>query len=432
MIGVTDLQGASRDELLQKLRERNRGIPEDVRQKAAEIVSDVRRRGDAALLEYTARFDAVDLAAEDLLVTRREIDAAVAAVPKDVLSAMERAAQNIRAYHLRQVQHSWLDMGEGRALGQKITPLGRVGVYVPGGRAAYPSSVLMNVLPARVAGVGEIIMATPPMRDGGVYANTLAAAKIAGVDRIYRMGGAQAVAALAFGTRTVPSVDKITGPGNIWVTAAKREVFGWCGIDMTAGPSEVLIVADAEADARYVAADMLAQAEHDPMASAMLVTDSRALAERVVAELERQLPKLGRREIAGQSLREYGAVMVADSLADAVNLANELAPEHLELMVAEPLAWLGSVRNAGAIFLGASSPEPLGDYMAGPNHVLPTGGTARFFSPLSVDDFVKKSSVVYYSRDMLKDIHKDIEIFAASEGLDAHARAAAIRFEEDT
>lgn len=432
MTGITDLTGGNRAALLAKLNGRERGIPQDVRQAAAAIVDDVRRRGDTALLEYTARYDGVTMRADELLVTQAEIDAATSAVPPDVIKVMERAAVNIRAFHQRQVQQSWLDMGEGKALGQKITPLARVGVYVPGGRAAYPSSVLMNVLPAKVAGVGEIVMATPPMKDGTVYANTLAAAKIAGVDKIYKMGGAQAVTAMAFGTETVPRVDKITGPGNIWVTAAKREVFGYCGIDMTAGPSEVLIVADGSANARYAAADMLAQAEHDPMASAMLITDSLAVAERVITELDKQLAVLNRKEVAAQSLADYGAVILVSSLDEAVSLANELAPEHLELLVEEPLKWLGAIKNAGAIFLGSCSPEPLGDYMAGPNHVLPTGGTARFFSPLSVDDFVKKSSVIYYSKDTLRGIYQDIAAFAASEGLDAHAKSALIRFEEES
>jgi histidinol dehydrogenase len=431
MIGITDLTGANRDALLAKLAGRERGIPENVRKTVAAIVDDVHKRGDTALLEYTARFDSVSMQARQMLVTKAEIDAAFAAVPQEVVRAMERAAENIQVFHSRQVQQSWLDMGNGSALGQKITPLGRVGVYVPGGRAAYPSSVLMNVIPAKVAGVGEVVMATPPMKDGSVYANTLVAARIAGVDRIYKMGGAQAVAALAFGTETVPRVDKITGPGNIYVAAAKREVFGYCGIDMIAGPSEVLIVADGSANPRYAAADMLAQAEHDPMASALLITDSRDLAGQVIAELERQLAGLNRKDVASSSLRDYGAVILSGSLAEAISLANELAPEHMELLVTEPLKWLGAVKNAGAIFLGPASPEPLGDYMAGPNHVLPTGGTARFFSPLSVDDFVKKSSVIYYSKEMLRDVYQDIALFAKSEGLDAHAKSALIRFEEE-
>lgn len=435
MMELMDLTGGNKEALLARLAGRNRGIPEDVRKAAAGIVEDVRRRGDAALLEYTARFDGVALQAQGLRVTQAEIDEALKAVPPGVMKAMERAAANIEAFHKRQVQQSWLDITEGSVLGQKVTPLQSAGVYVPGGRAAYPSSVLMNVIPAKVAGVGRISMATPPMKDGSVYANTLAAAKIAGVDEIYKMGGAQAVAALAFGTETVPRVDKITGPGNIWVAAAKREVFGFCGIDMIAGPSEVLVVADSKADARYAAADMLAQAEHDAAdgvkASAMLITNSQELAERVVAELEKQLELLSRKDSVSQSLRDYGAVILMNSLEEAIRLANEIAPEHLELLVEEPFQWLGKVRNAGAIFLGPMSPEPLGDYMAGPNHVLPTGGTARFFSPLSVDDFVKKSSVIYYSKDKLKEMYKEIAVFAMSEGLDAHARSAAIRFEKE-
>lgn len=431
MIGITDLTGENKKALLNKITGRQRGIPQDVRAKSSAIVEDVRLRGDMALLEYTARFDGVSLEASGLLVTQTEIDAAMKAVPAGVLRAMQRAAENIRAFHRRQVQQSWLDIREGSALGVKITPLARVGVYVPGGRAAYPSSVLMNVIPAKVAGVAEVVMVTPPMKDGSVYANTLAAARIAGVDRVFRIGGAQAVAALAFGTETVPRVDKITGPGNIWVAAAKREVYGYCGIDMIAGPSEVLVVADGSADPRFIAADMLAQAEHDPMASAMLVTDCRAVAEQTLTELEAQLSALGRKDVAARSLEDFGAVLLTGSVEEAIALANEIAPEHLELLVSEPLKWLGAVRNAGAIFLGPYSPEPLGDYMAGPNHVLPTGGTARFSSPLSVDDFVKKSSVVYYCEDLLRGAYEDIAAFAESEGLGAHARSAAIRFGEE-
>ncbi len=428
MLTITDLTAGGKQAFLKKLADRERGIPAGVRDTVAAIVADVRASGDAAVLEYTARFDGVTLSADAMLVTQAEIDAAYDSMPADVLAAMERAAQNIAAFHRRQVQQSWLDMAEGKALGQKVTPLGRAAVYVPGGRAAYPSSVLMNAIPAKVAGVGEIIMATPPMADGSVYANTLAAAKIAGVDRIYKMGGAQAIAALAFGTAMVPRADKIVGPGNIYVAAAKREVFGFCGIDSIAGPSEVCVVADASADPRFVAADLLAQAEHDPMASATLITDDAALAAAVAAELERQLAALARRDIAGQSLRDYGAILLAPSIADALELANELAPEHLELLVREPMAALGVVRNAGAIFLGPWCPEPLGDYMAGPNHVLPTSGTARFFSPLSVDDFVKKTSVLYYTQDALRAVCDDIVAFAASEGLTAHAASVAIRF----
>jgi histidinol dehydrogenase len=428
---IMSLAGNSRDELIALLSGRNRGIPEDVRKTAAAIVEDVRRRGDGAVLEYTAKFDGVSMKADAMRVMKSEMDAAMKAMPKDVLRAMERAAANIEAFHRKQLPQSWLDIREGAALGQKVTPLASAGVYVPGGRAAYPSSVLMNVIPAKVAGVSRVAMATPPMRDGSVYANTLAAARIAGVDEIYKMGGAQAVAALAFGTMTVPRVDKITGPGNIWVAAAKREVYGFCGIDMLAGPSEVLVVADGSADARFAAADMLAQAEHDPMASAILVTDSSQYAKEVNDELVIQLDMLKKPENARLSVENYGAIVIVGSLGEAVAFANELAPEHLELLVEEPLKWLGAVRNAGAIFLGPYTPEPLGDYMAGPNHVLPTGGTARFSSPLSVDDFLKRSSVLYNSRESLEGVYKDITVFAKSEGLEAHARSAAIRFDKE-
>lgn len=431
MIAVQRLNGEGRKAFLARLAGRERGIPADVRETVRALVEDVRQRGDEAAFAYTERFDGVRLTAGTLLVSEAEINAAVAAVPADVLRAMERAAENIIAFHRRQVQQSWLDMAPGSLLGQKITPLSRVAVYVPGGRAAYPSSVLMNVLPAKVAGVGEIFVTTPPQRDGTVYANTLAAAKVAGVNRVYKLGGAQAIAAFAYGTALVPRVDKITGPGNIYVAAAKREVFGAVGIDSIAGPSEVLIVADGQADPRFVAADLLAQAEHDPMASATLVTDSAGLADAVARELERQLATLSRREIAAASLRDFGALLVTDTLDEAMELANEMAPEHMELMVREPMEWLGQVRNAGAVFLGDSTPEPLGDYLAGPNHVLPTGGTARFFSPLSVDDFVKKTSVLYHSREKLAGVWQDVAAFARSEGLTAHARSAAIRFEEE-
>ncbi len=431
MIEVQRLDDAGRRAFLTRLAGRERGIPADVRETARAIVEDVRTRGDEAAFDYTERFDGVRLTAATLTVSEAEINAAVASVPAEVLRAMERAAENITAFHRRQVQQSWLDMTPGSLLGQKIMPLSRVAVYVPGGRAAYPSSVLMNVLPAKVAGVGEICVTTPTQRDGTVYANTLAAAKVAGVDRVYKLGGAQAIAAFAYGTALIPRVDKITGPGNIYVAAAKREVFGAVGIDSIAGPSEVLIVADSTANPRFVAADLLAQAEHDPMASATLVTDSAELAAAVARELEVQLATLSRREIAAASLRGYGALLVTDTLAEAMELANELAPEHMELMVCEPMEWLGQVRNAGAVFLGDSTPEPLGDYLAGPNHVLPTGGTARFFSPLSVDDFVKKTSVLYHSRAKLAEVWMDVEAFALSEGLTAHARSASIRFEED-
>lgn len=392
------------------------------------IIADVRARGDAALLEYTKLFDGARLTADTLRVSESEIDEAYANVPDELLAAMRRSAKNIADYHALQKQKTWLDIKDGAILGQMVRPLASVGVYVPGGRAAYPSSVLMNVLPAKVAGVPKIVMVTPPDRNGRIYPLTLVAAREAGVDEIYKIGGAQAVAALAFGTKTLPKVDKITGPGNIYVALAKREVFGFVGIDMIAGPSEVLIVADGSANPVYAAADLLAQAEHDPLAAAILVTDSETLAKAVGQELERQLADLPRKDIAAESLKNHGALVVTPSIEKAVEIANAVAPEHLELLVREPFDLLSRVENAGAIFLGEHSPEPLGDYFAGPNHTLPTSGTARFFSPLSVDDFMKKSSIISYSRAQLKAAKDDIVVFAEAEGLSAHARSVALRF----
>ncbi|MDD4796233.1 MAG: histidinol dehydrogenase [Eubacteriales bacterium] len=429
MTDIIRLGEARGRELFEKLSRRSRGIPEDVRTQVRAIVEDVRARGDQALCAYTEKFDGVRLTPDKLRVTPREMDEALAQIEPELLAVMRRAADNIRAFHEKQKQNSWLDMQPGVLLGQKVTPLDRVGLYVPGGQAAYPSTVLMNALPAKVAGVGELVMVTPPMKDASVYANTLAAAKIAGVDTIYKVGGAQAVAALAFGTQTLPRVDKITGPGNIYVAAAKREVYGYVGIDMIAGPSEVLVLADSSARADYVAADLLSQAEHDAMAAAILITTDEGLADAVQRELARQLTRLPRRELAQSALDGYGAIILAPDMAAAVAAANELSPEHLELAVENPLDLLGDIRNAGAIFLGHHTPEPVGDYFAGPNHTLPTSGTARFFSPLSVDDFVKKSSVLYYSRQALQAVYADVARFAQSEGLDAHARSAQIRFE---
>ena len=405
---------------------------EEVSRSVKEIVARVRDEGDAALFEYTQRFDKAAINKDNVLVTREEIDAAYAAASPEWLEAMREAARRITAFHEKQKQNTWIDFQPGIALGQKITPLSRVGVYVPGGTAAYPSSVLMNVLPAKVAGVKEIVMVTPPGTDGGAsYPLALAAADIAGVDRIYKVGGAQAVAALAFGTESIPRVDKITGPGNIYVANAKREVFGHVGIDMVAGPSEVLVIADGSADPRYVAADLLSQAEHDPLAAAILVTDSEAVALAVQSELERQTALLPRQEVIRQSLSAYGTIVVADTLPGCAAIANQIAPEHLELSVAEPYALLPLIDNAGAIFLGHWSPEPLGDYLAGPNHVLPTSGTARFFSPLSVDDFVKKSSIICCTREELEAVSAQVELLARQEGLDAHANAVAIRFAKE-
>lgn len=402
---------------------------DEISRRVKEIVAHIREEGDAALFEYTARFDKADINADNVLVTREEIDRAYEAASPEWLAAMREAAKRITAFHEKQKQNTWINFDAAISLGQKVTPLKRVGVYVPGGTAAYPSSVLMNVLPAKVAGVKEIIMVTPPGKDGGIsYPLSLVAADIAGVDKIYKIGGAQAVAALAFGTESIPRVDKITGPGNIYVANAKREVFGHVGIDMVAGPSEVLVIADDTADPRYVAADLLSQAEHDPLAAAILVTDSAKLAEAVDAELARQTALLPRKEVVEQSLSAYGTIVVAPTLADCAGIANQIAPEHLELSVAEPYALLPLIENAGAIFMGHFSPEPLGDYLAGPNHVLPTSGTARFFSPLSVDDFVKKSSLICCSRAELERVADQVILLAQEEGLDAHANSVAIRF----
>lgn len=396
-----------------------------VEQAVRTIVDGVRRRGDAALFAYTKRFDGVALTARTVEVPKREMAAAAEGLPAPVRSALQLAARRIAAFHKRQRQGSWTFRdATGARLGQKVTPLDRAGVYVPGGTAAYPSSILMNVVPAKVAGVGEVIGVTPP---GHAEPAVLAAAHIAGIDRLFRVGGAQAVAALAYGTRTIPRVDKICGPGNIWVATAKRLVFGAVDIDMIAGPSEVLIVADAHARADLVAADLLSQAEHDPLAAAILVTPSAALAARVARELETQLGELSRAGVARRALARYGTAFVTASLADAMALANRLAPEHLELAVRNPERWLPSIRHAGAIFLGEHAPEPFGDYLAGPNHVLPTGGSARFSSPLGVYDFVKRSSIIGAGPETLAKLGPAVARLARVEGLDAHARAVELR-----
>ena len=427
MIPILNMSDAQA--LKERVMNRSQLQNDEISARVKEIVARVREEGDAALFDYTARFDKVTLTAETVQVTREEIDAAYEAATPEWLEAMREAARRITAFHEKQKTNTWMNFAPAISLGQKITPLSRVGVYVPGGTAAYPSSVLMNVLPAKVAGVKDIVMVTPPGKDGGVsYPLALVAADIAGVDRIYKVGGAQAVAALAFGTESIPRVDKITGPGNIYVANAKREVFGHVGIDMVAGPSEVLVIADDSADPRYVAADLLSQAEHDPLAAAILVTDSAALAEAVDAELARQTALLPRREVVEQSLTAYGTIVVAPTMADCADIANQIAPEHLELSVADPYGLLPLIENAGAIFMGHYSPEPLGDYLAGPNHVLPTSGTARFFSPLSVDDFVKKSSLICCSRAELERVADQVILLAKEEGLDAHANSVAIRF----
>ncbi len=394
----------------------------------AEIIDNVRRRGDEALYEYCEKFDRAKLSS--LAVSREEIDEAMEAVAPEFIEILKKAAANIRKFHERQVRNSFIINDEnGIVVGQKVIPVDRAGLYVPGGTAAYPSTVLMDSIPAKIAGCREVVMVTPPGRDGRVNPVILAAARIAGVDRIFKLGGAQAVAALAYGTESVPRVDKIVGPGNAFVAEAKKQVFGQVSIDMIAGPSEILVVADGKSNAAHVAADLLSQAEHDRMASAVLVTDSAPLAEAVSAELERQIPMLSRADIARESIDKNGKIIVAPDLMCAIDIANEIAPEHLELCVDNPFDYLDSIRHAGSIFMGRNCPEALGDYFAGPNHTLPTSGTAKFSSPLSVDDFVKKTQYTYYTREALGRVAKDVAYFAEKEGLTAHAKSAVIRLE---
>ena len=400
----------------------------DVEAIVADIIENVRRRGDRALLEYTEKFDKARL--DSLQVSRQEIDEAVAAVDPAFLKILEKAAANIRRFHERQVRNSFVLTDDGVVMGQRIIPVDRAGLYVPGGTAAYPSTVLMDSIPAKIAGCPEVVMVTPPGADGKINPVILAAASIAGVDKIFKLGGAQAIAALAYGTETVPKVDKIVGPGNAFVAEAKKQVFGQVSIDMIAGPSEILIVADGKSQPRHVAADLLSQAEHDKLASAVLVTDSRELALAVQAELERQIPMLERADIARASIDDNGKIIVADDLSQAIEIANEIAPEHLELCVDDPFAYLDSVRHAGSIFMGRNCPEALGDYLAGPNHTLPTSGTAKFSSPLSVDDFIKKTQYTYFTRDALAKVAQDVATFARAEGLTAHAKSAVIRMED--
>ena len=396
-----------------------------------EILDTVKEKRDAALFEYTEKFDKAVINAQNIQVTEEEIKEAYECVDEELLRIIRRALKNIESYHAKQMQYSWFDSKpDGTILGQKVTALQRVGVYVPGGKAVYPSSVLMNIMPAKVAGVEEIIMVTPPGKDGKVNPATLVAAKEAGVDAIYKVGGAQAIAALAFGTESVPKVDKIVGPGNIYVALAKKAVFGFVSIDSIAGPSEIMVLADETANPRFVAADLLSQAEHDEMASAILVTTSRDLAEQVSKEVEGFVAQLSRKEIIQKSLDNYGYILVAESMDEAIATVNEIASEHLELVTKNPFETMTKIRNAGAIFVGEYSSEPLGDYFAGPNHVLPTNGTAKFFSPLSVDDFIKKSSIISYSREALEPIYKDIVQFAECEQLTAHANSIRVRFED--
>lgn len=428
---IQHLDPSAREDLLRDLLKRSPDQYGAYEAQVAQILEEVREKGDEALFAYTERFDGAKLSGETVLVTEEEIRKAYQEVPDQLVAVIRRALKNIEDYHAKQKQYSWFDSKpDGTILGQKVTPLKRVGVYVPGGKAAYPSSVLMNILPAKVAGVEEILMVTPPGKDGKVTPTTLVAAHEAGATAIYKAGGAQAVAALAYGTESIPKVDKIVGPGNIYVALAKKAVYGHVSIDAIAGPSEILVIADETADPRYVAADLLSQAEHDELASAILVTTSQELAEAVSGEVDQFLTVLSRAEIIRKSLDNYGYILVADTMDEAVEIANEIASEHLEIQTRNPYEVMTKIRNAGAIFLGPYASEPLGDYFAGPNHVLPTNGTAKFFSPLSVDDFIKKSSIIAYSREALQAVHEDIETFAKAEGLTAHANSIHVRFEE--
>ncbi len=427
---IIELTKETKNNILNDLLKRSPNNYGEYEETVNRIIEQVRERGDRAVFDYTRQFDKCELTAENLVVTEDEIKEAYQALDDALIGTMRKSAENIRAFHEKQVRHSFFTTKpDGSILGQRITPLERAGVYVPGGKAAYPSSVLMNVVPAKVAGVSEIIMTTPPGKDGKVNPGTLVAADLAGVDRIYKVGGAQAIAAMAFGTESIPKVDKITGPGNIFVALAKKAVFGYVSIDSVAGPSEILVLADNTADPRYVAADLLSQAEHDELASAILITDSRELAEKVSAEAEHFTKQLSREEIIRKSLDNYGYILVAEHMDDAVEAANDIASEHMEILTKDPFRTMTKVKNAGAIFLGEYSSEPLGDYFAGPNHILPTNGTAKFFSPLGVDDFIKKTSIISYSREALLRDHEDIERFAKSEGLTAHANSVAVRFQ---
>ncbi len=428
---IVKLTDETKNNILENLLKRSPNSYGKFEAAVGEILSNVRANKDAALFKYTKDFDKADINASNIVVTKEEIEEAYTKVDPKLVNVIRKALKNIKEYHEKQKQYSWFDSKpDGTILGQKVTALSRVGVYVPGGKAAYPSSVLMNVIPAKVAGVEQIIMCTPPDHEGKVYPTTLVAANEAGVDIIYKAGGAQAIAAMAYGTESIPKVDKICGPGNIYVALAKKAVFGYVSIDSVAGPSEILVIADETANPRYVAADLLSQAEHDEMASAILITTSNELAQKVSDEIDGFLKELSRSEIISKSLDNYGYILLVDNIDDAVDAANEIASEHLEIVTKDPFNTMTKIKNAGAIFLGEYSSEPLGDYFAGPNHVLPTNGTAKFFSALSVDDFIKKSSIISYSRDALEEIHNDIETFATAEHLTAHANSIKVRFEK--
>ena len=426
---ILKLTEDTRKDILQNLLKRSPNNYGEFEGRVNAIIEEVRNNRDQAVFNYTKQFDDADINAGNILVTEEEIAEAYEQVDTTLLAVIRKSLVNIKKYHEKQVQNSWFTTEDGIILGQKVTALATVGVYVPGGKAVYPSSVLMNVLPAKVAGVDRIVMCTPPGKDGKVYPSTLVAAKEAGVDEIYKVGGAQAIAAMAFGTESVPKVDKIVGPGNIYVALAKKAVFGYVSIDSIAGPSEILVLADETANPRYVAADLLSQAEHDEMASAILITTSQKLAEEVSAEIDQFVAELSRKEIIQKSLDNYGYILVADNMEEAIDTVNAIASEHMEIVTADPFHVMTKIRNAGAIFIGEYSSEPLGDYFAGPNHVLPTNGTAKFFSALSVDDFIKKSSIISYSREALEKVHKDIEQFAECEKLTAHANSIRVRFE---
>ena len=430
MITTVTADGSKEYEFIEYLKKRAQNSDKNVIPTVQEIIDNVRENGDKAVRDYTVKFDGK--APENAEISAQDIDALVSKCDADYLSTVKKAAENIADFHKRQLRQSWLTTkNNGVIMGQRVRGLKRVGIYVPGGTAAYPSSVLMNAIPAKIAGVEEIIMVTPPQKDGTPNPNIIAAAKTAGVDRIFLMGGAQAVAALAYGTETVPKVDKIVGPGNIFVASAKKLLYGTVDIDMIAGPSEILIVADKTANPKFLAADLMSQAEHDKLASSILLTDSAEIAEQTKAELEIQMQKLERKEIIESSLDNFGAIIVCSDMAQAVDFANELAPEHLEVCCQNPMEYVGKLDNAGSVFLGNYSPEPLGDYFAGPNHVLPTSGTARFFSPLSVDSFIKKSSFIYYTEDALRADAQDVIRFADTEGLTAHANSIKVRFDLD-
>lgn len=426
---ILKLTEDTRKDILQNLLKRSPNNYGEFEGRVNAIIEEVRNNRDQAVFNYTKQFDGADINAGNILVTEEEIAEAYEQVDTTLLAVIRKSLVNIKKYHEKQVQNSWFTTEDGIILGQKVTALATVGVYVPGGKAVYPSSVLMNVPPAKVAGVDRIVMCTPPGKDGKVYPSTLVAAKEAGVDEIYKVGGAQAIAAMAFGTESVPKVDKIVGPGNIYVALAKKAVFGYVSIDSIAGPSEILVLADETANPRYVAADLLSQAEHDEMASAILITTSQKLAEEVSAEIDQFVAELSRKEIIQKSLDNYGYILVADNMEEAIDTVNAIASEHMEIVTADPFHVMTKIRNAGAIFIGEYSSEPLGDYFAGPNHVLPTNGTAKFFSALSVDDFIKKSSIISYSREALEKVHKDIEQFAECEKLTAHANSIRVRFE---